>query len=61
MNNNKYICYKIVNDDRSRNNDQIIDVPEIHSIQSCEIVSGRLYNINNARAITIPKNILILK
>ena len=55
MNNNKYICYKIVNDDRSRNNDQIIDVPEIHSIQSCEIVSGRLYNINNARAITIPK------
>ena len=55
MNNNKYICYKIVNDDKSRNNDHIIDVPEIHSIQSCEIISGRLYNLNNARAITIPK------
>ena len=55
MNNNKYICYKIVNEDKSRNNELIMDIPQIHSIQSCEMVSGRLFNLNNSRAITIPK------
>ena len=56
MNNNRYICYKIMNVDKSRNNDIITDFPEMHPIQSCEIVSGRLYNLNNVREITIPKN-----